>query len=123
MKPRKSPHTFLTATVCSALLLTQAYAQELLLDVKLKVGDQITDTTKITAPLDKETEVQIGGHYKLKVLPTLVAANMVRFAVKIDDSNVNAPMSVAIRTKIGDAAKLLNGFRGNQEIEITAQQK
>jgi len=123
MNRTRIPRTFLAGIACNVLFWTQAYAQELLLDVQLKAGDKTIDMTQATAPTNEETHIEIGNRYKLTVVPTLVGTDMVSFQANIIDSTMNAPMAISTRTQIGHAAKLLNHFKGDQEIEITARLK
>jgi len=107
------------------LVWTSVGAKDLLLDVVVKDGPFITRSkTQVTAPFDKETEVQAGTRYKLKILPTLMETlERVRLVVEINDAEVQLPMKVLTNTKIGKPVKLLNGRKGGQEIEITATLK
>src|SRR6188768_970137 len=88
--------------VASAALFagTQAYAQDVIVSVKVKSADLVTSTTQIVATLDKRTEIQASARYKLKVLPTLSAPDMICLDVQVTDAAVSTPMSVVTRVKI-----------------------
>ena len=126
MKRAEPRRASVIGVACGAMLFwTQADAQDVLLDVVVKDGPFIiVSKTQVTVPFDKEIEVQAGARYKLKILPTLMATlERVRFSVLIDDSKVQHPMKVLTNAKFGEPARLLNGRKGDQEIQITATPK
>ena len=126
MKRSTSAYASLLGVACCALLhLAPAQAEDLLLDVKVRHGNfMIVSKSQATVPAGKETEVQAGSRYKLKVLATLMLTlDMVRLSVRVDDLETRQPHSVSVVTTMGKPVKLFYGRKGDEEVEITPQLK
>jgi hypothetical protein len=113
--------------LCALLMWAQAHAaQEITLDVTLKDGTEVVSTAQATTQVGQEVEVKVGSRYTLKITPTLPVANAISYQVRITDAAASpGAFAEAISTavRIGDVAKLFEGRKGSQEIEINAKLK